>query len=227
MKKLANIAPEGVFTYGGKRFVVMEHTEKGVFCLLEQSEEESVFHSGDDAPRNDYRKATLRKKIEEEWLEELFANGAKKSDLIPFELDLRETDGSEGYGVIEVLAAPLTLWQNGKYKDIIPTDENGYWLATPWKVRSPDTDDTSYAWRVGSDGDWYYYYVFVDYDTDGIRPALMLSSDLLVSTDDEDDAESCGECANYNVDLSRVETGALLKEIERRLSEGEQNVEGT
>ena len=53
----------------------------------------------------------------------------------------------------------------------------------------------------------------------GIRPALKLNSDLLVSVEgDESEDEDCGECDNYTVDLSRVSNEDLFREVERRLA---------
>ena len=50
----------------------------------------------------------------------------------------------------------------------------------------------------------------------GVRPALTLSSELLVAYDGEDDAEedSCGDA----IDLSSVSTKELVTELQRRLS---------
>ena len=51
--------------------------------------------------------------------------------------------------------------------------------AAYWWLRSPYTDNTVLAWLVSDYGDWGYY--DVDYDSYGIRPALVLPSSLLVS----------------------------------------------
>ena len=52
--------------------------------------------------------------------------------------------------------------------------------ATHWWLRSPDTNDTSGAWLVNSNG---YYNGLNCTDSYGVRPALVLPSDLLVSDD--------------------------------------------
>lgn len=49
-----------------------------------------------------------------------------------------------------------------------------------WWLRSPLTSNTSYAWDVDSDGDYYGGYCTY---TRGVRPALVLSSELSVSDD--------------------------------------------
>lgn len=189
-KKLAFLEPGNVFTYAKERFVVLEQTGTGVFVLLEQSKKSIPFHEGNNEPRNNYRKSTLNQYITGEWLQNLIANGADEADLIDFRVDLRETDGSKGYGYIEVKAAPLTLFQYGRFKDIVPLNEdNGWWLVTPlWTpwLRLPNTYGTSSAWYVFSDGSYDYCDVTYSF---GVRPALLLSSDLLVSVDGDDETE--------------------------------------
>lgn len=139
---------------------------------------------------------------------------------MPFDVDLRPTDQSEGYGTLEnVLAAPLTLWQYGKYKDIIPlNEEDWWWLVTPWAcpwLRSPSTNSVTHAWYVSTNGSYNGDDCTGSY---GVRPALKLNSELLVSVDGDDEEEQeSDERDNYTVDLSRVDTASLLKEIERRL----------
>lgn len=220
MKKVGSLKQGTIFTYAKKQFVVLESMDDGVFCILAQSRISVPFHNSDDAPMNNYEKSSLRRTIEGPWLDELLADGGSRDDMVPFDVDLRPTDQSEGYGTLEnVLAAPLTLWQYGKYKDIIPLNEDDWWwLVTPWacpSLRSPYTGYAYYAWYVYSNGDYYYNYCSYSY---GVRPALKLNSELLVSVEgDEEEERADGECDNYTVDLSRVDTESLLKEIERRL----------
>ncbi|MBQ4120676.1 MAG: hypothetical protein IJD35_01540 [Clostridia bacterium] len=219
-KRLAFLEPGNVFTYAKERFVVLEQTGNGVFVLLEQSKESVPFHEGSDEPRNDYRKSTLHQYITGEWLQNLIANGADEADLIDFRVDLRETDGSKGYGDIEVKAAPLTLFQYGRFKDIIPLNEDdGWWLVTPlWTpwLRSPSTSNTNYAWYVYTSGTAYVFSVAFSY---GVRPALLLSSDLLVSVDGEDEDEVCEKTMSDTELLARFDTLTLIREVERRMSQ--------
>ena len=221
-KKIGSINPGESFVYGGARFVVLEHMDDGVFCLLEQSSKSVPFHNMDDAPRNNYAKSSLRKTVEGPWLNELLANGGSRDDMVPFDVDLRPTDQSEGYGTLEnVLAAPLILWQYGKYQDIIPLNEDDWWwLVTPWAcpwLRSPHAVDSNYAWLVDSNG--YSDNANLCSNSYGVRPALKLNSDLLVSVDGEDgDGVEDGWSDGGSVDLSRVDTASLLKEIESRIA---------
>ena len=79
------------------------------------------------------------------------------------------------------------------------------------------TDYTNYVWVVGSSGGCYYYGAS---NSRGIRPALLLNSDLLVSLDDEVEDDCCGECdccgGKGLPSLDGISTATLLEEIQRR-----------
>ena len=89
--------------------------------------------------------------------------------------------------------------------------------AANWWLRSPYTYYTNYVWVVDSDGDYYNDYAS---DSFGIRPALLLNSDLLVSLDDEVEDDCCGECdccgGKGLPSLDGISTATLLEEIQRR-----------
>lgn len=228
MKKLATLSPGQIFNFAGEQFVVMEQRDGAAFVLLAQSKESCPFNDKDNAEnRNDYTCSTLKKRIDK-WVEALPRTSAEAAAILPFEVDLSCTDRSKSYGTITVKAAPLTLWQYGQFKELIPLNEDDwYWLVTPWAcrwLRSPNTSLASSVWSVGSSGNCNYYNASYSL---GIRPALLLNSDLLVSLDDEVEKESCDEgdtcTCGKTVDLSGVCTKDLMAEIYRRFSteEGE------
>ena len=228
MKKLATLSPGQIFNFAGEQFVVMEQRDGAAFVLLAQSKESCPFNDKDNAENhNDYTCSTLKERIDK-WVEALPRTSAEAAAILPFEVDLSCTDRSKSYGTITVKAAPLTLWQYGQFKELIPLNEDDwYWLVTPWAcrwLRSPYTSNTYGVWGVYSDG---YYHGNNASDSYGIRPALLLNSDLLVSLDEEVEKESCDEgdtcTCGKTVDLSGVCTKDLMAEIYRRLSteEGE------
>ena len=221
MKKLAKLSPGHIFNFAGEKFVVMEQRDGAAFVLLAQSKESCPFNDKDDAEnRNDYTRSTLKERIDK-WVEALPRTSEEAAAILPFEVDLSCTDRSKSYGTITVKAAPLTLWQYGQFKELIPLNEDDwYWLATPWALwwlRSPYTNYTYYVWFVSSSG---------SYDANGasnscgIRPALLLNSDLLVSLDDEVEDDCCGECdccgGKGLPSLDGISTATLLEEIQRR-----------
>lgn len=210
MKRLGNLKPGTIFNYAKEKFAVLGPRNDGVLCLLAQSKHDAAFYDGDEKPYNDYRKSKLRAEIEVRFMNKLIENGAKREDMVAYDLDLSETDGSDGYGVLQnVLAAPLTLWDYGKYKAAIPNNENGaWWLATPfWAPRSPNTNYSYNVWNVNSDGhysNWYYD------NTHGVRPAIVLNSSLLVSYEGEEE----------EIDLKKVPNELFMEEVERRWKKG-------
>lgn len=221
MKKLAKLSPGRIFNFAGEKFVVMEQRDGAAFVLLAQSKESCPFNDKDNVEnRNDYTCSTLKERIDK-WVEALPRTSAEAAAILPFEVDLSCTDRSNSYGTITVKAAPLTLWQYGQFKELIPLNEDDwYWLVTPWAcrwLRSPYAP--RHRRRLGRQlqrrlprqrrirlG--------------GIRPALLLNSDLLVSTDDEVEEDCCGECGCCGgkglPSLDGISTATLLEEIQRR-----------
>lgn len=221
MKKLATLSPGSIFNFAGERFVVMEQRDGAAFVLLAQSKESCPFNDNDNVEnRNDYTRSTLKERIDK-WVEALPRTSEEAAAILPFEVDLSCTDRSKSYGTITVKAAPLTLWQYGQFKELIPLNEDDwYWLVTPWAcrwLRSPCTDGADYVWRVRSDG--VCDGGGASYSR-GIRPALLLNSDLLVSLDDEVEDDCCGECdccgGKGLPSLDGISTATLLEEIQRR-----------
>lgn len=219
MKKLAKLSPGRIFNFAGEKFVVMEQRGGAAFVLLAQSKESCPFNDKDDAEnRNDYTRSTLKERIDK-WVEALPRTSEEAAAILPFEVDLSCTDRSKSYGTITVKAAPLTLWQYGQFKELIPLNEDDwYWLVTPWAcrwLRSPDTDDSSRVWNVYACGDRGNAS-----NSRGIRPALLLNSDLVVSLDDEVEDDCCGECdccgGKGLPSLDGISTATLLEEIQRR-----------
>ena len=221
MKKLAKLSPGRIFNFAGEKFVVMEQRDGAAFVLLAQSKESCPFNDKDDAEnRNDYTRSTLKERIDK-WVEALPRTSEEAAAILPFEVDLSCTDRSKSYGTITVKAAPLTLWQYGQFKELIPLNEDDwYWLVTPWAcwwLRSPLTGDTYHVWLVLSNGNYNNSYASL---SNGIRPALLLNSDLLVSLDDEVEDDCCGECdccgSKGLPNLDGISTATLLEEIQRR-----------
>lgn len=222
MKKLAKLSPGRIFNFAGEKFVVMEQRDGAAFVLLAQSKESCPFNDKDDAEnRNDYTRSTLKERIDK-WVEALPRTSEEAAAILPFEVDLSCTDRSKSYGTITVKAAPLTLWQYGQFKELIPLNEDDwYWLVTPWAcwwLRSPGAGYTGGVWYVYSNG-------CCDNgsrasNSSGIRPALLLNSDLLVSLDDEVEDDCCGECdccgGKGLPSLDGISTATLLEEIQRR-----------
>ena len=92
---------------------------------------------------------------------------------------------------------------------MIPNNEDGaWWLATPlWAPRSPYAGVSNVVWYVGSDGDYYSCWYG---GTNGVRPAIVLNSSLLVSYEGEEE----------EIDLEKVPNELFMEEVERRWKKG-------
>lgn len=210
-RMLKEIAPGGVFHAFVHDYVVLDHNfasvdgEIGVFCLDCGDVKTSRFNLLDAEEPNNYVDSELRDAFSK-YASQLYRDGLDPKNALTFSVSLNELDGSYGYGSIQAEAAPLTLWQFGRYKHLLPKNvfEHPFWLVTPW-TRSPNTYDSYYAWHVRTDG-------AADGDgvdgTGGCRPALLFRPETLVSCD--------GEGANHSA-LSEISTDHLLKEISRRV----------
>lgn len=210
-RMLKEIAPGCVFHAFGHDYVVLDHNfasvsgEIGVFCLDCGDVKASRFNPLDADEPNNYVDSELRD-ASSKYASQLYRDGLDPKNALAFSVSLNELDGSYGYGSIQAEAAPLTLWQFGRYKHLLPKSVFGrsFWLVTPW-TRSPDTNDSFDACSVWTDGIANGSDVS---NTDGCRPALLFRPETLVSCD--------GEGANHSA-LSGIPTDDLLKEISGRV----------
>ena len=111
MKRVERLKPGTIINYAKEKFVVLGERNGGVFCLLAQSKDDVEFYDRNEKPYNDYRKSKLRAEIKVRFMNKLIENGAKREDMVAYDLDLSETDGSDGYGGLQNgRAAPVWLW---------------------------------------------------------------------------------------------------------------------
>lgn len=210
-RMLKEIAPGSVFHAFGHDYVVLDHNfagvdgERGIFCLDCGDVKTSRFNPLDAEEPNNYVDSKLRD-ASSKYASQLYRDGLDPKNALTFSVSLNELDGSYGYGSIQAEVAPLTLWQFGRYKHLLPKSvfERPFWLVTPW-TRSPDTYYSNFAchvWTVGTAG------IGNVFNTNGCRPALLFRPETLVSCD--------GEGANHSA-LSEIPTDDLLKEISRRV----------
>lgn len=210
-RMLKEIAPGGVFHAFGHDYVVLDHNfasvdgERGIFCLDCGDVETSRFNPLDAEEPNNYVDSELRD-ASSKYASQLYRDGLDPKNALTFSVSLNELDGSYGYGSIQAEVAPLTLWQFGRYKHLLPKNvfERPFWLVTPW-TRSPYAIDFILACYVRTVGTANYGGAD---DTFGCRPALLFRPETLVSCDGEDPKPFT---------LSEIPTADLLKEISRRV----------
>ena len=181
--KLRSVPYGTTFTAFGDQFVALDYIGGGVLAIRKETWKNAAFDSNGV---NDLRSASIGRDLEA-YLNTLKENGAKISDILTVTIDLKATDGTREYGFCETRIGLLTLEQYGKYQHIIPDADGPWWLATPWRTPGEKCGNSGYAWLVPSNG----------YPSSGscsntgyyLRPALILSSNLLISIEDEDEQD--------------------------------------
>ena len=138
----------------------------------------------DEKNRNDLGVSTLLAYLNGEFLERLedaFGEGAVAEQFI----DLTSNDGLKDYGNVKAKVGLLTEEEYRQHRDILPPlgDEGWWWLATPYS-----TERAGYPSLVRYvDSDGALYGVSACYGDYGVRPALNLSSSILVSDSPDSD----------------------------------------
>lgn len=82
-----------------------------------------------------------------------------------------------------------------RIKAAIPDVDGPWWLATPWRTPGEKFGGAAYALHVFASGNWSYY--LCPYAGYAIRPALLFSSSLLVSIEDEEAADEASLYSGY------------------------------
>ncbi len=191
----------------GKKFTVLDHTDKGVLLLSETVETEMPFRDECNArvAPNDFRDSDIHRYLNDEYFDKLSSRVENADIILDMEMDLKCTFRQREYGKYTTKIGLLTLEQYGEYFDIIPKVDCAWWLATPYgtPLRSPGTNVSNDVWYVYTNGNYYNYYCGY---TLGVRPALVLDSAFIVSCDDVSGENALCEFSDED----------LLAEIKRR-----------
>ena len=146
---------------------------------------EDLFQAAfDEDNNNDWKGASLRKRLNGPFLEELIEKCPELADaIVPTYRDLTADDGLKDYGSCLDKVTMLTADEYRATRDLHPAPEHWRWLITP--DGTPASSGTSYVRFVYSDGSLYSHSAYLGYG--GVRPALTLKSDLLVSVPGTED----------------------------------------
>lgn len=171
-----------VFHVAGLDWIVLRTTPAptpGCSDLYFCEATEDVFQAPfDENDCNDWNKASLRKRLNGEFLDNLIAEcPGLKDAIVPTYRNLTADDGLRDYGNCLDKVTMLTADEYRQTRDLHPAPEHWRWLITP--DGTPKSSGTSFARCVSSDGGLYYNHAYDGYG--GVRPALNLSSDILVS----------------------------------------------
>lgn len=152
--------------------IVLEHLPDGkTVCMLKDFYKRAKF----DNDSNDYKKSSIRKMLNSEFLDKLSAEvGAE--NIIEHTVDLTSDEGNKKYGSVQDKISLPTCEIIRKYHDILEKYSPGrwWWLATPIAV--PGWMDCVRV--VDYDGMLLYNYYYYD---GGVRPFYILNSSISVS----------------------------------------------
>lgn len=166
-----------VFHVAGLDWIVLRTTPApmpGCSDLYFCEATEDVFRAPfDENDCNDWNKASLRKRLNGEFLDNLIAEcPGLKDAIVPTYRDLTADDGLRDYGNCLDKVTMLTADEYRQTRDLHPAPEHWRWLITP---------DGSLNYISAYNGDW------------GVRPALTLKSDILASILDAEDKKRAAE----------------------------------
>jgi len=121
-----------IFELAGLKWTVLEVTEQGYKCLAEKLEGFMKF----DQEGNDWKKSSLRKYLNEEFLKLLEAE-IGVDNIIAFERNLLSLDGQTEYSTCEDKVSLLNFDEYRRYRGNIRNVEDydyWWWLLTPWST---------------------------------------------------------------------------------------------
>ncbi len=177
-KKLNALKPGARFIYGGVDWALLELKGNEAVAITAGCVYQRAF---DRDNANDWRRSSLRKELNGEFLTILISEGADPAAFMEFESDLTADDGMTDYGTAWDKIALISCDLYREYRALIPKIGCWWWTLTPW------TCDPEYSFSVRSvassgamsrDSAYYGYW--------GVRPLCHLQSDILVSVPDED-----------------------------------------
>ena len=167
------------FIYGKKNCMVLEHMDDGTLCMVLDEDFESKF-----GETNNFAESELRKRLNEEYIDEWVKCGAVKEDFVLMEVDLTANDGLKDYDACECFLAPRTCDQHRKYRYLIPNPKNDWeWTATAYSTKSNGYSLTAYQVTVA--GGLSINHIVNVYVAYGVRPLFKLNSESLVECEIE------------------------------------------
>lgn len=185
MKKLKQIPRGTIIPFAGYKWIVLEHDETTTRVLMKDILENRAFDDDNDA---DWRESSARAYLNGAFLDNLQdAAGDHSGSILSHACDLTAADGTFRETSTDTVSL-LTLDEYRRNRDVIEPIDAWWWLITR------DSASNSYYVRlVFADGS-----LSIDYAYDGgrgLRPALTLDSELLISDDSDVTAEEAVEAA--------------------------------
>lgn len=177
-KKLNALKPGARFIYGGVNWALLELKGNEAVAITADCVCQRAF---DRDNANDWRRSSLRKELNGEFLTMLISEGADPAAFMEFESDLTADDGMTDYGTARDKIALITCDLYREYRALLPGIGRWWWTLTPWTCDPEYSCSVRYVGFSGTLG-WDYAYG----GDGGVLPLCHLKSDILVSVPDED-----------------------------------------
>lgn len=176
---LADLKPGDKFSTGIGNFIVLEQKEDCAVIITEKLYMEAEIF---DDSCNDYKKSSLREKLDGEILDEFIAEFGEEN-ICENEAGLVTVDGQEVFGKLLTKVRPLTFDEAREYNDLLVNEKltDWYWTCTPCSTKERGYGCTVAI--VSPRGDVSDFSCNVNY---GVRPVCILKSNLFVSRVKED-----------------------------------------
>ena len=154
--------PGEIFSYNGVSFVALGVEQGGLLAIVAEPLEEEMAY--DESRCNDWRKSSLRKYLNGEYLEAL-----GKEQLLPFTSDLTADDGMKDYGTSEDFVFLLSDNLYRKYRAFVPSYGVWWWTITPYSCLPSNAYTERFVYTDGS----LYYYVAIN--ATAVAPACLFN----------------------------------------------------
>ena len=130
---LEDLKPGDKFSTGIGNFIVLEQKEDCAVIITEE-----LYMQGEifDASCNDYKKSSLREKLDGEILDEFIAEFGEEN-ICENEAGLVTVDGQEVFGKLLNKVRPLTFDEAREYNDLLVNEKltDWYWTCTDWSTK--------------------------------------------------------------------------------------------
>lgn len=197
--QLREVNKGSMVVIGGRKWDVLADVEGGVLCLHHDILCKKAF---DTDNCNDWKKSSLKKWLNEEFLNEL-RDSLRGGEPVNYCSNLITEDGLDDYGTSVDKVFLLSAEQYRKYRRFISNANDWWWLITADSTCNP------FARRVHADGSLYRDYAYRG--NYGVRPACVFSSSILV-----DEPE---KTYDVTVKLKLSCSGKCAEEIRKEIAE--------
>ena len=176
---LADLKPGDKFSTGIGNFIVLEQKEDCAVIITEKLYMEAEIF---DDSCNDYKKSSLREKLDGEILDEFIAEFGEEN-ICENEAGLVTVDGQEVFGKLLNKVRPLTFDEAREYNDLLVNEKltDWYWTCTAWSTKERGWGCSVAV--VSPRGDIVSRNCCSNF---GVRPVCILKSNLFVSRVKED-----------------------------------------